>query len=274
MGETSAPDRRVVASAVTLAFQSSRLRDMVEVEALEAVFHIDAAELVREGAVDLQAAWAIAADLAGFEPEAARAPIAVLKTWEARFGAPVRLPDEVGELSDKDVALAKAECAPGQNDIRRAFEPPEERAARLAVVTEELPSSGTQSSEIDAGWRHNPVVAWVAGGALVIALSVSGVALFRALNTSPDWASVDQTDVAGDIPVSRARLFGKQLGLTLSDDGWLKRPAAERKQQLETALRRADIPDLATVFVEDSQGRVRATAQWYDMPPKVRVRLY
>jgi hypothetical protein len=275
MGEPAAtPDRTIVADAIAVALAHSRLAETIDRDALDAIAHFEAAQLVHDGHVDLQAAWRILAELPGFDPTAARGPFVVLESWQPQLGAPVIMPAELAQLSERDRALARTECAPPAGEVRRAFETAEERAARQAALAEATAPAAVEIGEIAPTWKTRAEVAYAAIGVLVVALGAIGFTLYRYLNVSPDWTGIEATSFASGIPLKDAQVFGTQVGATLSDDAWLALDKDQRAAQLEEAFRRVPLDDATVLFVNDSRGKMRGSAQWYGTPPQVRIRWY
>jgi hypothetical protein len=112
----------------------------------------------------------------------------------------------------------------------------------------------------------------VAALVAVAGFTVAGVFAYKELRSVP-WQEVS-TGFSGGIPLTRAERSGFDVAATLADEAWLKTPIERRRQQLEEAVEKLRREGVRNLLVRDKKGTVRATAQSYGRPPKVKVRFY
>jgi hypothetical protein len=256
-----------------LALSHSKLQHMASSKQLSTILNIEYAEIVESGAVDLQVLWDLLAEEPGFDSEDAEAPMCTLKGWTEHFGMDVVLPEHLRNLSDREIALKTTDCAVPSQEVRRTFSVSPKRAAARASLGAEFVTDGVSAGVLarKATWRDRREVGWIVSAVAVLTFVFVAITFFKECSTT-DWEGFDATEFAAGIPVKSAQQFGAQVGAVVEDPGWFKRPAQERRDQMETALRGLEARKVEVFFVRDRSGRVRATAQWFDNRSRIRVR--
>jgi hypothetical protein len=280
MGETQAPTRHLVADAVVLAFSSSRTKSGIEPERLRTMTLVEFRGLVESGALDTGFLVELMAANPAFDRNSLPPALCLLKSWEERLGFQIQLPAALAAMSEIDRGARAAECIVAPADLKRLFESPAERAARIAAqeaaarrAREARAAISPDAIAARRSWRNRRDVGIAAG--LVVALA--GIFLALTLKGSfggADWKAADTTDFAGAIPLIGAEQFGNQMGATLADPSWLAKSEAARRTDMSSALRSLQVRDVKVLFIKDDKGKVRATAQWFGSPPSIDVKFY
>ncbi len=107
--------------------------------------------------------------------------------------------------------------------------------------------------------KQRPWIGPVAGAVALVCFGFAALQLLQFCDKTPDWKPVIASGFAGDLPITKPRRLGNQVGVVLTDPNWVSLPEAEKRQQLEKALFALD--DARVLFVEDKTGKVRATVQ-------------
>lgn len=271
MGESPAPSRRVAVDAIVLAFRHSALRDTSD--ALRSVVDASYGDMLSDEGLDLEVLWELLEDQPDFDPEKAKKPLCVIKSWEDKLGLPVCLPQALSDLSDTDVALVAQKAKVPATEVQRAFESAEEKAERLSRAREAVEvavtTTGVRNKHLELAWYERKEAAVGAGVALVLSLGVIIFTLFGGRDGG--WEPVDPTEFASDIPIDSAQQLGKQVGGQLTDPGWLDGPEDKRRASMKSALVNLQSRDVEVFYIQDQAGQVRATAQWYGDPPDVKI---
>ena len=230
--ETRQFPRSAIVDAVVLACTRTSLTDVVGPDAMHTAVNTTYLDMASDGVLELQPLWDLFAEQPGFDPEPALDAMCKVKSWEAWFRLKIRRPEAVKQLTleeqnkrakSVDVSDAELDKALGLHTETEAQAKPK-AAGRPAI-----------------GGRQRLIL--IAGAVIALAtFTVSGVFLYRNLG-GPNFASVDGSKVAGDIPVTNVRKLGRQVNATLTDNAWLKLPIATRTAHLEEAFARLDETD-------------------------------
>lgn len=243
--------REKIVDTIVLAMTNSKLRGIADEAALRSLIDDLFEDMVGSGSLDLQVLWDALQDLPDFNWDGGVPPVCLIKQREDRFGIKVVMPAHMDNVSAEEIAKRAGECT-----IPSA-EPAKQKSAQRAefVPGVAAPTSGLQ------GFIHRKDVIIGMLVVAVLAFGFVGYTLFSHFSTG-SWDSFSAGDIEGGIPIGSAEKLGRQVGITLPDDQWLTLSDAVRRGQLETALRSLQAQDIEVVFVRDSQGRQRASAQW------------
>ncbi len=275
MGETvearrELHSRATIVNSVLLALRSSKLASLASVDSLKALLQIEYPDYAGGGTLDLQCVWEILADYPEFDPGAADGPMCAMKSWEKRYGMPVQLPTHLRELPDKDIALRSTTCQVPSAELAKLFETTEARARRASMRISVETNVPLQSRKVT--WRDRREVGIIA--AVIGVLALAFVAYTVVDNMSDGgWQSVSLSEMSRAVPLSSAKKLGDEVAGTLKDERWLKKPADERRADMRDALQSLSAENIRVFIVLDKKDRVRATATWYDDPPKIAVKL-
>lgn len=277
-------DSRIVASkntlinALILACSQSLLRDIVGTDALRSVLDVEFRELLVGGTFRLQPVWDLFASQPGFEPDAAIPPMCRMKSWERQLGVDVVMPAALAELGPSEIVSHASRCDVPLAELQKILRAdPELGQGRSTNPDMSIKARTTGKHEHAAGKRARdtssrwlPLVAAIA----VIGLALGGYSLWQGIGGSPAWQSVNLASFAGDLPIRDAERIGDQVRATITDEGWLARPARERERALEDALRKLEPQGITVLFLRDQAGEVRATVQLYDSGARTRVQFF
>lgn len=254
----SAGNREKIVDTIVLAISNSQLRETADESGLRALAGERYDAMTSGGSLDLQVLWDALQDKPGFNWDAGVAPMCAIKQREDRLGINVVMPAHLDIMAAEEIARRAAECT-----IPSA-EPAKAATSGDFVVSDNAPAA--------SGWRamleRKEVVIGVLALA-VVALGFIGYTVFGYFS-SGSWDSFRAGDIEGGIPIASTEKLGRQVGMQLSDDAWLGAPEAQRRGQLEAALRSLEAHDIEVVFVKDRGGRPRASAQWVGTSIKTR----
>jgi hypothetical protein len=258
-------DRNTVLDAIALAFGHSKLADVVGTTALRTALSARYVEIAHGGNIDLQIVWDTIQDEAQFDWDAGVPPVCAIKTWEDRLGATVLLPPHLDVLTPQDVARRAAECDVPRAEVQALFDTPEQRAERAAAAQQAAAAREAAAAPAAVagagGWRRRREVGIAAAIVSVLAVAFGAYRLVGLVGGG-EWDSLGAMELAGGIPAASAEKLGDQVGLRLSDDAWLAKPRAEIEAAMAAALRGLQDRGVAVVFVRDSAGTPRVSAQW------------
>jgi hypothetical protein len=276
--------RKVVIETFVLGVERSTLRGVVSSELLRSAMDMDYETIVVEGRVELDSVWKTMENLPGFEPKNAEAPFCWFKTLESRLKLQVVMPKALDHLTSAGRNAAAALCLVKTREVEAALAglpipSPSEISGPIDIppvgptprrLTPPQTTMKRQAPKVaEPRWRTRRGVGIGAG---VIALVAAGWITFTFMQSCEkpaQWHGITTTDLG--IPVTNAKQLGNQVGATLSDPRWLNRPEADRRAQMEDALRRLKGKGVTVFFVSDDT-RPRASAQWSG--GKVVVRFY
>jgi hypothetical protein len=277
--------KQAVVESLLLACQHSGVIQFITPEALRTVLELEYADLIGTGSFDLQAVWELLEEQPRFDAEAVGPPMAAFKSWEERLGVPVELPLALRSLSAGERAELAARCPVPAGRVSRviadvadaekiaARDAERRAAAREAAATGmAVPVAGPPRGRLGA-WmaKHRGTVIGVSALLGVAGFGVAGVATLKACSPSGEWTQVAAD--FGDLPVSDPRKLGSQVGVRLTDPGWLELPRERREKQLVAALDRLGPQQVTVLFVTDDRGEVRASVQRHGgRKPRVEVR--
>lgn len=281
--------QKVHIDALVLAFSHSRASSLVGTDALRTVLTGQYRELVKAGTFYLDEVWGLLESQPGFDPALVKPPLCRFKLWSDELGLEVALPAAMGRLEPLEIRSLAEQCrvppgdldrvlgrgrhadaeAVAQNKAKAAVSKPARAKASAAPTRRPAPAAPARSRR---GKRSRPVLLAVAALVAVAGFTVAGVFAYKELRSVP-WQEVS-TGFSGGIPLTRAERSGFDVAATLADEAWLKTPIERRRQQLEEAVEKLRREGVRNLLVRDKKGTVRATAQSYGRPPKVKVRFY
>lgn len=281
--------QKVHIDALVLAFSHSRASSLVGTDALRTVLTGQYRELVKGGTFYLDEVWGLLESQPGFDPALVKPPLCRFKLWSDELGLEVALPAAMGRLEPLEIRSLAEQCrvppgdldrvlgrgrhadaeAVAQNKAKAAASKPARAKASAAPTRRPAPAAPARPRR---GKRSRPVLLAVAALVAVAGFTVAGVFAYMELRSVP-WQEVS-TGFSGGIPLTRAERSGFDVAATLADEAWLKTPIERRRQQLEEAVEKLRREGVRNLLVRDKKGTVRATAQSYGRPPKVKVRFY
>ena len=280
--------QKVHIDALVLAFSHSRASSLVGTDALRTVLTGQYRELVKGGTFYLDEVWGLLESQPGFDPALVKPPLCRFKLWSEDLGVEVALPAAMGRLDPLEIRSLAEQCRVPGGDLDRVLGRGRHADAEAAAQTKtkakaKAVSKPTRASRPDAATavspgrsrgakRSRPVLLAVAVLVAVAGFTVAGVFAFKELRSVP-WQEVS-TGFAGGIPLTRAERSGFDVAATLADEAWLKTPIERRRQQLEEAVEKLRRDGVRNLLIRDKKGTVRASAQSYGRPPKVKVRFY
>jgi hypothetical protein len=283
--------QKVHIDALVLAFSHSRASSLVGTDALRTVLSGQYRELVKGGTFYLDEVWGLLESQPGFDPALVKPPLCRFKLWSDELGLEVALPAAMGRLEPLEIRSLAEQCrVPGgdldrvlgrgrhadaeagaQKKAKAAASKPARAKAGAAPPRRPAPAAPAPGRSRGAK-RSRPVLLAVAAVVAVAGFTVAGVFAYKELRSVP-WQEVS-TGFSGGIPLTRAERSGFDVAATLADEAWLKTPIERRRQQLEEAVEKLRREGVRNLLVRDKKGTVRATAQSYGRPPKVKVRFY
>jgi hypothetical protein len=283
--EPGAGERRnVVIETFILGVERSTLRGVVASELLRTALDMEYDSLVVDGRIHLDVIWKTIENLPGFDLKNAEAPFCWFKTIENRLKLLVVMPKALEHLASAGRNAAAGLCLVKARELEHVLSGasgplPEEITGPIVMPPTPTPRrlspppQTTQSRRApvipEPGWRSRRGVGVAAG---VIALATAAWITFtfvKSCDGPARWKGIATMDLG--LPVKNAKQLGNQVGATLTDPRWVTRPEADRRVQMEDALRRLRGRGVTVFFVSD-ESRPRASAQWSG--GKVVVRFY
>lgn len=239
MGE-SGPDKDRVIEALVLAISHSALGDVAGTDALRSVLRVEYHDMVEGKVFDTEQLWELLAEQPGFDPEAAKPPLALFKTWESRLELDIKLPEAMAGMSDRERAMAASDCRVPPAELKLLFrmqtgETP--REARPARATTQQPAANTSG-------RHEPVTArkprppWLAWVAVVFALggfSFAGYSGYQYCSPGAQWSGFDKAALS-PLPIKDASRLGDQVTASVDTAAWNDLDRDAQHKQLKIAL--------------------------------------
>lgn len=268
MSSGDAPNRESIVSAIVVAFAHSKLKDLVGKDALRSVLDGQFRDLVVDGSLKLQPVWDLLSDQPGFNPEDARAPFCLLKTWKRDLNVKqVDLPIAFVDLTATEHMAYASHCVVPKNVKAAAIDI--EAVRKKARETSVVESTGTQ----DMPSTRKPILEAVLAIVAVVGLGFAGYTVYG-LVSGPPFEEVPVAALDGIIPVAKAKRLGKELHVVISHEPWFRLPEKDRTEALRKSLIQLDSSNINILIVTDSTGGVRGSAQWVGKPPVPQIRLH
>lgn len=271
----SAPpvNKQVVIDALVLVFSRSKLRDVVGTDALKVVLDVQYREMLRGSELHLEPLWSLLVEQPGFDEQAARPPIARFRRLGERLGITVILPSAMASCDELEIAALSAACEVPDNEvdkILRQHDPSlaaEREAKRAAAVDAALDAQPRPS----AFGTRTPLLV-VAAVVALGAFAFTGWQVYQAFAGPTVSFQPLQVQVEG-LPVKDATRRQNEGVIKLSDDGWLRKPAADRESMLARALDQVSSRGIDVLVVMDSAGVIRASAQYLGQGSERKVKV-
>ncbi len=276
--------RQVVIETFILGVERSTLRGVVASELLRSALDMDYDTMVADGRIDLDVIWKTIEALPGFEPKNAEAPFCWFKTLESRLKLQVVMPRALDHMTSAARNAAAGLCLVKSRELEHVITgqpgpPPVESTGPISMPPPQAtprrlsgpPTTLSRRAPVipEPGWKSRKGVGIGAGVVALLAAVWIAFTFVQSCEGPAKWQSVSTVDLG--LPVARAKQLGNQLGVTITDGRWFNRPEAERRVQMEDALRRLKGRGVTVFFVSD-ESRPRASAQWSG--DKVVVRFY
>jgi hypothetical protein len=213
---------------------------------------------------------------------------AKVKSWESKLGMTVSLPPSMQSISESELGEMAATLHVPATELAHVLRGGKVQTDHIEQIPEEDSQAGRRDTPRmgrrarDTGAPAEPRAASKPPrarltppqrrAATIAAAVVAALAFgFGALTLSRgcqgrSWDQV-AVDFAADIPLASARRSGPEVAGTLRDNGWVRVPAARRKEQMSAALR-ALPAGVEVFFVRDRAGKVIAAARWYGKSPR------
>ncbi len=271
MAEGETPNRESVLESITVVFANSKLKDVVGTDALKSVLSGQYRDLVTSNTLHLQLVWDLLADQPDFVEDDAIAPFAVLKTWEEDLGVKVELPQPLAQYTATDFVAHASHCQVSKAQKARAINPDRARA-KARKTMETLEGTATGSRSLDEPSTRKPALEALLGLVAVLGLAYGGYTLYQTMG-GPQFKSVEKSEIAGDLPIEKAKQLGDEMNLLIGEASWYELPPETRKAALITALEGLQNREIKSLIVQDSSGSVRASAQWVGSHATISVRL-
>jgi hypothetical protein len=260
----SAPpvNKQAVIDALVLVFSRSKLREVVGTDALKVVLDVQYREMLRGSELHLEPLWSLLVEQPGFDEQAARPPIARFKRLGERLGITVVLPSAMASCDDLEIAALSAGCEVAESDVDkivRQHDPTlaaEREAKRAAAIDAALDA---QPRVVSAGTRLPVLI--VAAVVALGAFGFTGWQVYQAFAGPTVSFQPLQIQIEG-MPIKEATRRQNEGVIKLSDDGWLRKPAADRESMLSRALDQASSHGIDVLVVMDTGGAIRASAQY------------
>jgi hypothetical protein len=260
------PKRDVIIGAIILAVSSSKLTNIVGMDALRTVLSGQYRDLVEGGVLRLPHVWDLLADQPGFDADAARAPMAVLHSWEKDLGLSVELPAPMRDATATELMAWASHCPVNKAQRKQLFaaQPAPTRATGRQTKTPGF----TPKAKKQKAQKRRPGLELVLAVVGVLGLAFGGFSLLRSMSTGEfEEASLPLQD----LPATSQKKLGDQLSVTVGAD-WLAKSEEERESDLRKTMEGLDKHDIAVLVVQDEKGAVRASAQWFGSPRKLAIR--
>jgi hypothetical protein len=273
------PEKRVIIDALVLAFSHSEIRSVVGTDALRSVLEVEFKDMMSKTTFDLEQLWDLLLSQPGFTAEAAVPPMCLFKSWEQRLGIEVKLPAELGDLSESDRASRAIACQVPAPELRKVLREPD--AARTSGKLPAVPRARNTPSRSPAGSggfadrfgaeRRRTLMIAASVIALVCFVFVA-ITVWRAVRVEAKWQDFPAGAIAGQLPVAEPERLGDEVAVSLTDPGWMARAQGEREEQLRVALESLRSKGVQVLFVRHD-GAVRAAAR-FERDGSIRYRFY
>jgi len=113
---------------------------------------------------------------------------------------------------------------------------------------------------------HQKTFALIAAGALLVSAAVIGITLKGSCAKAPTPVTLR----VANLPVKVGEQLGKDANFVLTDPAWLSSPESDRTAQLRSALDGLRPSGVENLAVFDSEGKLRASAQWTGTEARVK----
>jgi len=134
--------------------------------------------------------------------------------------------------------------------------PPVEPGASPPSMTNQIATVRLPPAE--AVSARQKTFALIAAGALLMSATVIGITLKGSCGKAPTPITLQ----VANLPVKAGEKLGKDANFVLTDPSWLSSPESDRKSQLRSALEGLRPSGVENLALFDSDGRLRASAQW------------
>jgi hypothetical protein len=265
--------KATIISALLLACNHTRLREIVGEDALRSVLVVQFRDLFRHGVFLLQPVWDLLHGQPGFDDGAARAAFCRFKLWEDKLAIAVRLPDDFGDLGAAACTAAAAECQVPPAALNKILGEDPALAASVSVPvpksrkpTTAIPTAIDGASQLStrvvaAPARRSQLIQVAAAVVALLAFGYTSVSLYRGCGAGVQWQAVPLAAVREHVPLERAERIGDQVRGVLADPAWLSRSREVREAELGAALRALAGSGVTVLFIQDHGGAIRAVAQ-------------
>ena len=258
----------VVIDAIVLAFSRSKLRDIVGTDALKMVLGgtTTSRELMpRPNTLSLQPLWELLETQPGFVAEDAVPPLCRIKGWETSLEMAVEMPTHLAAVSALDCEHHAVECEVSEEELANILAPPPPPPPPPAPpprttaprAAEAVALASSTSLQVHPGSSRRTVIAVVLAVLGIVAVIVSIKLTFGGDSRSTKLAA---SEISKEIPLVQVQQSGPVIGAVLADRSWLTKPEPERRRQLAAALDNAKALGANDLVLNDSKGRLVASA--------------
>lgn len=280
MVEDPARRRRAVIESLVVAFSHSEAKDLVGTDALRTVLTGQSRELLVGDELVLQPLWDLLAEQPGFSPELVAPAFCRVESWRDRLGVKVTLPAAMADMPEAERRAACDRCIVPARELATILRGESDTPAPEPITPAPAKKPTTRLSVDDPGTgphkkksrERRPGLEAAAAAVALLTFTFAGVTAYRACGTSSGLEEV-QVALPPKLPVSETRRLGAELRATLDDPAWQRRPAAERRETLASALRSLRADGIEVLVIVDAQGNEVASAQWAGDSPTPAIRL-